>query len=95
MIKAINFDISLWGSNEGLIANSDSIKLYYKTKDSKYIECMNFDISKISKLKKYPDNYYVEFPEDACGIKIEVVKNNPTTDYNRGRVIIGNINLFY
>lgn len=93
-VKAINFDISLWSSSEGL-GGGDYIKLYYMDTNGNWQEYMTFDIYRMSRLKQYPDNFYVEFQQATRGIKFEVYESTPSGDRNSGRVVIGDMNLFY
>ena len=93
-IKALNFDISLWSGLEGLGAD-DYVKLYCLNDDGDWIEQMTFDINRMSTLKEYPDNMYIEFQDTTKGIKFEVYKSSPSGGRNKGRVVIGDMNLFY
>ena len=93
-IKAMNFDISLWGDFEGL-GYQDSIKLYYKDENNEWQEHMSFLPPSMSTFKDYPDNYYTVFPALTNGIKFEVIEMNPSGSRNKGRVILGDMNLFY
>lgn len=93
-IKAMNFDISLWSSREGLLTG-DYIKLYYKDVNNVWQEHMTFSQYSLSTLKDHPDNFYTSFPMTTTGIKFEVYKTNPSGDRNKGRVVIGDMNLFY
>ena len=93
-IKAINFDISFWSGSEGLGAD-DYVKLYYLDESGNWQEQMTFDIFRMSTLKQYPDNLYVEFQQATSGIKFEVYESTPSGDRNKGRVVIGDMNLFY
>lgn len=93
-VKAINLDISLWSSNERL-GNGDYIKLFYMDDDQNWQEAKTFNIDKISKLKDTPDNVYIEFPKSSFRIKLEVSESTPLGDRNKGRVVIGDMNLFY
>lgn len=56
---------------------------------------MSFDPSSMSRLKEYPDNYYTAFPASTKGIKFEVYESTPSGDRNKGRVVLGDMNLFY
>lgn len=93
-VKAINLDISLWSSNERL-GNGDYIKLFYMDDDQNWQEAKTFNIDKISKLKDTPDNVYIELPKSSFRIKLEVSESTPLGDRNKGRVVIGDMNLFY
>lgn len=93
-VKAINFDISLWSGIEGL-GSGDYVKLYYMDENGNWQEHMTFDIYRMSTMKDYPDNLYVEFQEATSGIKFEVYESTPSGDRNSGRVVIGDMNLFY
>ncbi len=94
-IKAINFDISLWSGIEGLGLDTDTVKLLYKNNNGDYVEAIDFDIMKLSTSKQKPSNYYYEFPSKTSTIKFEVIDKNPSGDRNKGRVVIGNMNIFY
>ena len=94
-IKAINFDISLWSGIEGLGLDTDTVKLLYKNNNGDYVETIDFDIMKLSTSKQKPSNYYYEFPSKTSTIKFEVIDKNPSGDRNKGRVVIGNMNIFY
>ncbi len=93
-IKAMNLDISLWSGNEGLGAN-DYIKLYYKDENGIWQEQMDFDVFTISTMREFQDNLYIEFDSPAYEIKFEVYESTPSGDRNKGRVVIGDMNLFY
>lgn len=93
-IKAMNFDISLWAGLEGLGAG-DHVRLYYKDQSGVWREHITFDHYRFSTLRDNPDNYYTSFPTPTRGIKFEVYESNPSGDRNKGRVVIGDINLFY
>lgn len=41
------------------------------------------------------DNFYVEFPEDACGFRFAVRTNDVNYEKNKGRVVIGDISVLY
>lgn len=94
-IKAINFDISLWSGIEGLGIKTDTVKLLYKNNTNQYVEGINFDILELSTLRNNPTNHYFKFPAATSSIKFEVIDENPSGDRNKGRVIIGDMNLFY
>jgi hypothetical protein len=94
-IKAINFDISLWSGIEGLGLDTDTVKLLYKNNNGDYVEAIDFDIMKLSTSKQKPSNYYYKFPVETSTIKFEVIDKNPSGDRNKGRVVIGNMNIFY
>ena len=91
-IKAINFDICLWSSREGYL---HYIKLYYRDETGVWQECYNIDPVSTIKLKQYPDNHYVSFPTGTTGIKFEVSAGTATSETNKGRVVLGDMNLFY
>ncbi len=93
-IKAMNFDISLWSGLEGL-GSDDYVKIYYKDSNGKWREKMTLEINQLSTLKSYPDNYYITFTAPTKGIKFEVYDANPTGDRNKGRIVIGDMILFY
>lgn len=93
-IKAINFDISLWSRLEGLGVGTDTVKLLYKN-NGRYVEGINFNLLELSSLKQNPTNYYFRFPTTTSSIKFEVIDKNPSGDRNKGRVVIGDMNLFY
>lgn len=93
-IKAMNFDIALWGGLEGLGAN-DYAKLYYKDGNGDWQEALTFDFYKLSTLKDNPTNDYIVFPTKTYGIKFEVYDSSPSADRNKGRVVIGDMILFY
>ena len=90
----MNLDISLWSGNEGLGAN-DYIKLYYKDENGIWQEQMDFDVFIISTMREFQDNLYIEFDSPAYEIKFEVYESTPSGDRNKGRVVIGDMNLFY
>lgn len=94
-VKAINFDLSLWGSLEGLNGGNDYIKLFYLDSNNEWQEHMQFSALDLSTLKEYLDNFYTQFPLATNGVKFEVLKENPAGDRNKGRVVIGDLNLFY
>lgn len=94
-VKAINFDLSLWSGLESLTGQNDYVKLFYLDSENQWQEQMQFSVNNLSTLKQYPDNFYTQFPIATNGIKFEVFKENPTGDRNKGRVVIGNMNLFY
>ncbi len=91
-IKAMNLDISLWGNLEGVLT---SIQLFYVDKKGVLHEYIDFDPFEMSRLREYPDNYYISFPEPVSEIRIEVYQAKPSGDRNKGRVVIGDMNLFY
>lgn len=93
-IKAMNLDISLWSGNEGLGSN-DYIKLYYKDQNGVWQEQMDFDVFVISTMREFQDNVYIEFDNPTYEIKFEVYESTPSGDRNKGRVVIGDMNLFY
>lgn len=94
-VKAINFDLSLWSGLEGLNGENNYIKLFYLDSNNEWQEHMQFSAFDLSTLKEYPDNFYTQFPTATNGIKFEVFKENPSGDRNKGRVVVGDINLFY
>lgn len=93
-VKAINMDIALWKDLDAIGAK-DSIKMLYKDVKGKWHELREFYTYELSSLREYPSNYYIEFPEITRGIKIEVTVTDPDGDRNQGRVVIGDMNLFY
>lgn len=93
-VKAVNMDIALWKDLDAIGAK-DSIKMLYKDVKGKWHELREFYTYELSSLREYPSNYYIEFPEITRGIKIEVTVTDPDGDRNQGRVVIGDMNLFY
>ena len=89
-IKAMNFDISLWSSREN---RWDYIKLFRKDENGEWQE--HLDIRSISGMKDYPNNRYISFPDGTTGIKFEVYTAVAESETNKGRVVIGDMNLFY
>lgn len=94
VIKTMNLDISLWNNNEDLGAN-DHIKLYYKDQNGIWQEQMDFNVFIISTSRQFLDNLYIEFDNLTYEIKFGVYESTPSGDRNKGRVVIGDINLFY
>ncbi len=94
-VKALNLDISLWSSTEKIYDLTDYLKLYYLDEDNNWKEMVDFSIDTMSVKKDQPDNYYIQFPVETKGIKFEVRKTSPEGSRNKGRVVIGDINLFY
>lgn len=93
-VKAVNMDIALWKDLDA-IGSKDSIKMSYKDINGNWHELREFYTYELSSLREYPSNYYIEFPEITRGIKIEVTVTDPDGDRNKGRVVIGDMNLFY
>lgn len=93
-IKAMNFDAALWSGLEGLGAD-DYAKLYYKDANGDWQVLMTIDLFSLSTRKDYPDNFYVTFPVETSGIKFEVYDATPSGDRNKGRIVIGDMILFY
>ncbi len=91
-VKAFNFDISRWSSKEGVISH---IKLYYKDENGKWQELHDFSPVSVTTAKDYMDNYYMTFPVATNGIKFEVYSITANSETNKGRVVLGDMNLFY
>lgn len=93
-VKAINFDVSLWSGIERL-GDDAYAKLYYKDADGNWLEAMELNLLTLSTSKAYPDNFYLTFPENTNGIRFEVYDANPSGDRNRGRVVLGDMIVFF
>ena len=91
-IRAINFDIARWSSKEGIISY---VKLLYKDENGAWQEQYDFSPTSITTAKDYFDNYYMSFPVPTKSIKFEVYCIAPTGDTNKGRIVLGDMNLFY
>ena len=94
-VKAINFDICLWSGLEGLLDSNSSITLQIPNENGEFITEMNFLPSDLSTLKENPNNYYCEFSHPTNSFKFVVKHNNPSGNKNKGRVVLGDINIFY
>lgn len=92
-IRAINFDMSLWGGNELLNFGGFVGIDYYD--GEKWISHIEFDIEEMSTLRDYPKNYLVFFPRNVNAFRYRVTKNKPSGDRNKGRVVIDNIEVYY
>lgn len=94
-VKAINFDISQWGTVEGFANNNCSITLEIPDETGEYVPEMSFLPFGMSTDKDAPDNYYLEFSHPTNSFKFRVKYNDPSGDRNKGRIVIGDMNLFY
>lgn len=94
-IKAMNFDISAWSKREGLDGSNDYVKLFFLNSEEVWQEAISFTSYDLSGLKASPKNMYIEFAEPSNIIKFEVYKASPSGDRNKGRVIIGDMNIFF
>ena len=97
-IKKINLDISLWGPNENF-TEGDKMALQIPQVNLngqiEWIDHKVFDIFSLSTLKSYPDNYNILFPENISRFRIIVIKENPSGNSNKGRVVLDNISFLY
>ena len=91
----MNFDISAWSKREGLDGSNDYVKLFFLNSEEVWQEAISFTSYDLSGLKASPKNMYIEFAEPSNIIKFEVYKASPSGDRNKGRVIIGDMNIFF
>lgn len=94
-ITAMTFELGLWGGLERLGLGNSYVKLQYKDASGNWVDQINFSIDKLSTLKDHPYTYYTSFTEQVSLIRFIVSTTIPSGDWNRGRVVLGDINLFY
>lgn len=95
-ISAINFDISLWSGLEGLTDYSSSIRLETRiSKESDWNTAYNFVISDLATSKDLEKNMYFKFSAPTNNFRFIVECADPSGDRNKGRVVLGDITLFY
>ena len=98
-IKKISLGMSLWSSNEGLVAG-DTIKILipiYRPDGSisTWLNHIEIDIDGMSKLKSFQTDFEALFPKGTKDIRICVTKQQPSGDRNKGRVVLDNITFFF
>lgn len=93
-ISGMNIDISLWSDIEGISYRNSTIWLEIK-QDGNWIQVYDFLADgSLSKNKKYPDNFTFIFEGGTREIRIVVSSPATGSDANKGRVVIGNIDIF-
>ncbi|MDE5714836.1 MAG: hypothetical protein K2I42_01765 [Anaeroplasmataceae bacterium] len=83
------------GGLERLGLGNSYVKLQYMGPLGNWIDQINFSIDKLSTLKDHPYTYYTSFSEKVYSIRFIVSTSIPSGDWNKGRVVLGDINLFY
>lgn len=91
-INRVNYDLSLWSENESLILNS-SIRFEAQDNRGNWITMREFDAKLMSKNKELPINYYSEITFPSKAFRFIVETNEVQNENNRGRVVIGNIDI--
>jgi hypothetical protein len=95
-IYAINFDISLWSGLEGLTDYNSSIRLETRiSKNSDWNLEHNFIVSDLATNKDLEENMYLKFSTPTQNFRFIVECDHPSGDRNKGRVVLGDITLFY
>lgn len=94
VINTVGFDMAIW-SNEEYLNQDSSISFDYKASNGKWRRAEYIDIAELSKAKESLDRFYIDFPEDAYGFRFVVRTNAVNYEKNKGRVVIGDISVFY
>ncbi len=95
-ITAINFDISLWSGLEGLTDYNSSVRLESRSsKESDWTTEYDFVVSDLATSKDLEENMYFKFSTPKDNFRFIVECDNPSGDRNKGRVVLGDITLFY
>lgn len=95
-VIAMTYELALWSGLEELNITESDVRIEYKTLSDEWVHCSEgIPIYEMSTLKNLPKKYYISFPETIKGIKFVVKTNSPSGDRNKGRVVLGDMNLFY
>ena len=95
-VVSMTYELALWSGLEGLNITESDVRIEYKTLSGEWIPYSEgIPIYEMSTLKTLPKKYYISFPEATRGIKFVVRTNSPSGDRNKGRIVLGDMNLFY
>ena len=91
--------MSLWSGNEYLSeleGDKLTLQIYDKT-GSTYIwtDYITFDLNKLSTSKTAMDSFTIYFPDNVSEFRFYVRDTSPTSDRNKGRVVLENIHLYF
>lgn len=92
-IYAIDYSMALWSDIEALNKNS-SIQLQYLDDSNKWKTAIVFNTNDMSKSKDDLYNYSYDFETPTNGFRFYITTNEVNNDNNRGRVVIGDINIY-
>ena len=89
-VYELETNLSLWGKSENLLYQlGDRSIIQYLDSSGNWIDCYDILANNISTDRKNPDTISVNIPVFTKAIRFYAKKNNPTSDWNRGRLCIG------
>ena len=98
-IDWIYFDVRWWSSSEGISQFNGEALLQYKDSSGNWVTAIDLqrDISYpyLSTLEDYPSKLHYRFDQPIYEFRFYVQSNNPTGDRNKGRLVIGELNVFF
>lgn len=95
-VTAMTYELALWSGLEELNIMESDVRIEYKTLSGEWIAASEgIPIYEMSTLKNLPKIYHISFPVLTRGIKFVVKTDSPSGDRNKGRIVLGDMNLFY
>ncbi len=92
-IKSVDLGIALWSATENITDKSAEILFQYKNSVGEWVTKHAFSIAEMSKSKDVLDEHYFEFGFKVNSIRIYVTTTNTGGDSNKGRVVLGDLNV--
>lgn len=93
-IKLVEFDLGLWGNNEGMLTGEDDYVAIEYNNGNGWIEQKRFRPSDLSTSKNLPWRYRV-FLKQGVQFRFVVNARPRISDRNKGRVVLDNITMYY
>lgn len=94
-IDWIFFDIRWWSSSEGMGNGLGTATLQYKDSSGNWTTAIDFIFDDISTLERYPTIYKYSFPAGVYEYRFVVERTSPTTGRNKGRLVVGDMNIVF
>ena len=94
-IAGLELNIALWSASENITDNSADIRLEYLDGNDVWSQLYDFSIASMSKSKDVLDNHLFSFETPVRRFRIFITTTNTGGDNNKGRVVLGDINVLF
>ncbi len=99
LVQEIYFRARWWSNSEGINRSSGSAVVQYKNGQDEWVTAFDFleDIPYpgLSYLDEYPTDISIKFPISSNSFRIYIQTDDATGNRNKGRMVIGDMNIFY